>query len=433
MTTNSARDAVRTVLPSETPELPAKFCHVDRLIETLRRHELDGLVVYYRPNVYYLSSYGSRANVTFHESNGLAACVISTSAPDSPVLVVPDIDLAYVVRRGSWIEDVRTYSMPSLLPRDIPLTRPSFDIFVPQSVQQTEFGQRARARNGSGLAQVVSEAVRDLNLTGARVGIDEPRFATALDAPGTDFQDAYQLLKFVRQVKTPAELTVMRHATSINEKALQGTVDAWRLGMTWRELNREYYRQVYDLGGWIKDPGGVIFANPHGTDTAWHVETGFDDFVIQPGTNLMFDCHGTFEQYCYDGGKTWFVGTPSSGEIRRVADATTEAMLTIVDAMAPGVRVSELQARGREVYRKHGVSHSDDILIFFHGLGLEHLDMALSHGSWDYQLEENMLLSVHLVYPGGDSDRYFLEDLAQVTATGGQRIYSWSPDPFITE
>jgi hypothetical protein len=26
--------------------------------------------------------------------------------------------------------------------------------------------------------------------------------------------------------------------------------------------------------------------------------------VVEPGTHVMFDCHGTIDLYCWDGGKT---------------------------------------------------------------------------------------------------------------------------------
>ena len=32
-----------------------------------------------------------------------------------------------------------------------------------------------------------------------------------------------------------------------------------------------------------------------------------EDFVVQPDTNIMFDCHGTKSAYRWDGGKTWVV------------------------------------------------------------------------------------------------------------------------------
>ena len=46
-----------------------------------------------------------------------------------------------------------------------------------------------------------------------------------------------------------------------------------------------------------------------------------------------------------------------------------------VAAMRPGARVSELQALAREAYRKAGLPNSSEAIIFFHGLGLSHMDL----------------------------------------------------------
>ena len=38
------------------------------------------------------------------------------------------------------------------------------------------------------------------------------------------------------------------------------------------------------------------------------VESGFHELSAttrEPGTHVMFDCRGTIDLYCWDGGKTW--------------------------------------------------------------------------------------------------------------------------------
>ena len=57
------------------------------------------------------------------------------------------------------------------------------------------------------------------------------------------------------------------------------------------------------------------------------------------------------------------------------ASATAEAMRVIEDAMRPGTGITELQLLGRDVYRKMGVPRPESVLIFFHGLGLSHMDL----------------------------------------------------------
>ena len=50
-----------------------------------------------------------------------------------------------------------------------------------------------------------------------------------------------------------------------------------------------WHREVGALGGWVYDPGGVFFANPLDGDPAVRLRVDSEDFVVQPGTNIMFE------------------------------------------------------------------------------------------------------------------------------------------------
>jgi Xaa-Pro dipeptidase len=155
--------------------------------------------------------------------------------------------------------------------------------------------------------------------------------------------------------------------------------------------------------------------------------------VMEPGTHVMFDCHGTLDLYCWDGGKTWVVDGEPSADSAKAFVATANAVEAILAAMKPGARVSELQAIGREAFRRSGIGDAERAIIFFHGLGLSHMDLAqyLPDGSAnvDWQLEENMVVPVHVLLPGAESERCWVEDVAQVTAHGGEPFFSWGFGP----
>src|SRR5919199_6186905 len=110
--------------------LPARLCNLERLVDTLQQRQLDGLVAYLRPNVFYLSSFAPPSNQSVHETNGYAAVVISRHAPEQPAIVVAEFDVAYFRHQPSWIEDVRPYAT-LLQPFDIPLGDSPLDRFVP--------------------------------------------------------------------------------------------------------------------------------------------------------------------------------------------------------------------------------------------------------------------------------------------------------------
>ncbi|MDH3715483.1 MAG: M24 family metallopeptidase, partial [Gammaproteobacteria bacterium] len=163
------------------------------------------------------------------------------------------------------------------------------------------------------------------------------------------------------------------------------------------------------------------------------LQTGLEDFTVEAGTHVMFDCHGTLDLYCWDGGKTWVAGGEPGADAKRYLRATGDVAQALLEAMRPGARVSELQAQGREVYRKTGVPDADAALIFFHGLGLSHMELEQTTADGkpvgDWALEEGMVVPLHLLYPGGERQRSWLEEVAVVTADGGRPLFSWGFAP----
>ena len=141
----------------------------------------------------------------------------------------------------------------------------------------------------------------------------------------------------------------------------------------------------------------------------------------------MFDCHGTLDLYCWDGGKTWVVGDEPTAQGRRNLRATAQVSEQLISEMRPGKRPSDLQARGRELYRKAGVPDAEAAVIFFHGLGLSHWDVDSATSDWPF--ENGMVVPLHVVVPGGESSRAWLEEVALITAQGGEPFFGWGYEP----
>src|ERR1700730_17617510 len=113
----------------------------------------------------------------------------------------------------------------------------------------------------------------------------------------------------------------------------------------------------------------------------------------------------------------------------RFADATAAVAQTLLSAMRPGVRISELQAKGRDIYRREGVPDPAAAVIFFHGLGLSHMDIeqrttdGKPHGVWG--AEAGITFPVQFLYPGGEHERFWLEEVVAIGSDGGRPLFSW--------
>ena len=412
---------------ARTP-FPDQFCNVERLWQTLEHRGLDGLVAYLRPNVFYLSGFAPPSNQSVHETNGYAAVVISRHVPHQPIIVVAEFDLAYFRQQPSWITDIRPYAT-LLLPFDIPVGPQPLDRFIPAAERTSAWAARARSVYAASLLDGVRGAVRDLGLGQGRVGFDDLRIANSMATPSIEVVDAYGALKFVRQVKTDAELHLLRTATQLNQQAIDRTIKSWSRGVTWQQLVHTYNVTATILGGFVRDPGAVVLANPPGPDPALYMTAGTEDFVVEPGMHLMWDCHGTWQHYCWDGGKTWVVDDEPRGAARLVGEATAVAMEALQGAMRPGARLSQLQATARQAFRGAGLGNADEAFVFFHGLGLEHIDMEVTDSHQDWALEDGMVVSAHLQVPGDDHHRGWLEEIFLVTPTGGEPFFTWDHRP----
>jgi len=274
-----------------------------------------------------------------------------------------------------------------------------------------------------------------LKLDQGRVAFDDMGAGFRLDVEGMTVLDGYDPLMFARSVKTETEIALLERSTALNEAAIRRTMAAWDKGATWRDLNHAYAKAVADLGGFVRDPGGMVWGHPRGADPTLMLSNCLEDGEVERGTHVMFDCHGTLDLYCWDGGKTWVVdGEPEAGA-KLFSDATGKVAEMLVDEMKPGVRISELQTKGRDIYRKEGVPDPGLALVFFHGLGLSHMDVEITRADGqsnsDWVLEDNMMAPVHLLYPGGEHERIWLEDVIHVTKDGGRPLFSWGFDPLI--
>jgi Xaa-Pro aminopeptidase len=402
---------------------------------------VDGLVSSYSPNVFYLTGYYGSQMV--HEAQGTGVVVIPKEEPERAILIVVDVHLSAFATRPTWIEDVRAFAGTDDV--SAPIQSDGVERYIPEPLRTTQMGAHIlRAGYAETMDAALLQALKDLKLDKSRIAFDNLLTVEGLAGSDVEPVSAYRAMAWVRQVKTPEEIRFLGSASRLNQTAIEETVARWRPGMTWRELNRTYAQVAGDFGGVVETPqANVLFNSDAGDPLAekplahpWH--TGLEgDYVIRSGSNIMFDCHGWLNKYCWDGGKTWIVDDELKGDGRRIADACGEVTQELVAAMKPGIWISQLQTLGRAVLRKHGLP-SDSSLIYFHGLGLDHADLGSlpepereNQGRFDWVLEKGMISACHIAYPGELRERYFIEDIAVVTDDGGSSFFDWGVKPLV--
>ncbi|MEM7250115.1 MAG: M24 family metallopeptidase [Pseudomonadota bacterium] len=407
--------------------LPPRFFNEERLRHQMNAQGLDGLVVSTSNNVFYLTGFNALAQKS--DEPRPFALVISRHEPEHPVLVLPDYYVGAFATHPTWIEDFRPYR-GVMLPFDIDVPQSALLRFAPSATHDEPWMRSALSHYAPDMTKALEKALSDLGLDRGRVGFDDLRLGQKFMSRDRVIDDAYAILMSTRSVKTQGEIAALERATSVNRYAIETAIGAWQPGMSYNNLNEVYEHAVVERGGHVHDPGAMVFFNGGGVDPYISISAGSEDFDLRPGMHVMFDCHGTLGLYCWDGGKTWVVDRQLDARSQRVAQATADAMVEIEAAMRPGVRVSELQAIGRNVYRRSNVGGADDVIIFFHGLGLSHLDQAMGEtaegsATGDWMMEQDMVVATHLLYPGSDTSRIWLEDIGHIQNDGARSIFGW--------
>lgn len=425
-TSTSAPDGTPGLAIARRQPVPAQLCNFERLLDRLAVSGLDGIVALYATNQYYLGSYARHS--TIPEELGMFPVVISRHAPDHPIICMPDLDIARLPVQPTWIQDVRPYA--TVLPFDVEPTLAELGRFVPKHAFDRALHRLGpQVRYEHGLAEAMVRAIHDLKLDRGRVGFDNlsTGLALATPLPHMTALPAENDIRFVRQQKTPIEVELLRQATRINQTAQERAIARFAPGMTFRELVFTFQVEALALGGSPNLPDSMQMANGPDTGEALFSDPEVDDFPLERGMHIMFDCHGKYNGYCWDGGKTWVVDDEPSRRAKRRWSSMTACLAAINERARPGVRITELVQAGRQALRRTGVS-DDGALIYFHGMGLDHIDMDLAAAMKDWTVEKDSMLSTHIYVPGGPAERLYLEDIVFVRESGVERLFTWDDE-----
>ena len=405
--------------------MPERFCNLERILDIMDRNNIDGLVLQTRHNVYYTT--GFWLNSMHADEPYPCAFILSRRLPNEPTVVVGDVMIANFVYQDTWVSDIRPYRLPQLVQFDIPLDQQPLSRFVPEGGAAAPWyanAERAYEANWTSLADACTAALKDLGLDRGVVGVDNLQLQGAIEAAGAEVVDAYWHMMDARHVKTAPEIELLKEATLTNQAAQERMVREWQPDMTWRETYSVYNEEARNLGGHVEAPA-VSTMSTICPGRCFMVSAATEpDIKLEPGTNVILDCHGMRNGYCWDGGKTWRIGElVPEGSARSRLEAAASALQEINAACKPGVTARDVQAVGRSVLRKHGIHDADEAMIYIHGVGLSHVDQNMADPDW--AVEENAVLASHIYVPGGPEDRVWIEDVLLVTPEGGERFFTW--------
>ncbi len=337
-----------------------------RSLGALRRHGLDVLIATSPVNITYFSDYCCWVDRLFREymvrpggSSDREQTFAILPAEGEPALVLPV--MFAINATDSWVRDLYVFGEPGFEQAAPPEAIPEAD---------RGFYDLISAPTNSTAAEALLSALKARGLTDARIGIEIEglpcRTVEMLrDAlPRATLKDCSNLIRWLRMVKSREEISRLRRAAEINERAAMESLALAEPGRPMADLIEHYRARSADLGA---DFDHFAFG-PRGYGIA--TETSY---VLSDGDVLYTDFGCTYRGYFSDAGATLVVGEMPAALRERYA-ALRECTQAGAAAMRPGARSSVVQAAMQQVLTEHGVA---DSFPHGHGLGLEVRDYPI--------------------------------------------------------
>jgi len=266
----------------------------------------------------------------------------------------------------------------------------------------------------------LTECLEGRNLAKGSIGVDQGADAVFLPEvikdrfPGSRIKPAYQIFRDIRMVKTDAEISRIRAAVKITEKALTRAIHAIGDGVSERELAMVFKETIVRQEG---IPSLVfIGAGPRGA----FPNAEPSHFKIRKGDAVRFDVGCILDAYHSDIARTAVLGHPDP-KLQTYHDALMAGQGSILEALKPGVKIADLFELGMSETKKNGLPHYQRHHCG-HGSGIEGYDLPLITPNNETLLEPGMVLCVETPYYEPGFAGLQIEDVAVITPDGYERV-----------
>lgn len=166
--------------------------------------------------------------------------------------------------------------------------------------------------------------------------------------------DCFELVNWVRSVKSPAELALMRQAARICNGAMEAAVASIAVGVRQCDAAAAISQaQITGVDGTGGDYPAIVPMLPTGeaADTP-HLTWSEDRF--QAGQAAVVELAGAYRRYHAPLARTVVLGTPSP-RLGKLADAVADGLDAVLTEIQPGVPVSELARTWNRTLGKYGL------------------------------------------------------------------------------
>ena len=263
-----------------------------------------------------------------------------------------------------------------------------------------------------------------------RIAVDRlgPDGYMALLDEGLEIHDGFEVMEQARKIKSPEEITLMRHSIGVSQKGIQAMREAMRPGMTENAVWSKLHETNIALGGeWIETR--LLTSGPR--TNPWMSECSMR--VIEKGDMVSFDTDliGPYG-YCSDISRAWVCDARPTNEQRRIYMLAMEQLEYNRALLKPGLSFREWTETSWPVPEEFLANRYS---VIAHGVGLcdewpaiySKLDYEAS--GYDGVFEPGMVVCVEaLIGAEGGREAVKLEQQVLVTETGYEQLDDYPMD-----
>ncbi len=178
------------------------------------------------------------------------------------------------------------------------------------------------------------------------------------------FDESY--IDTLRQVKSPAEIELLKKAIAITDQTFTHLCQWIQPGMTEKEVAWEISRKMLELGADGNSFGSIVASGPNGSMP--HAIPG--ERGIGRGELITIDMGARYKGYCADMTRTICLGEPAEPRMREVYETVLRAMKNCEQKLRAGMTGIEGDALTRDVLKEAGL---DEYYVHStgHGVGLQ--------------------------------------------------------------
>jgi len=296
-----------------------------------------------------------------------------------PAILVAEQERTYVLEQ-SWIQDVKPY-----------------------------------VAMGSSPITSLSDLLNEMGLGAGRIGVEISSFQTGVyqelisALPEAELIDCGPIFKSLREVKTEAEVELLRSGAIATERALMATYTTIRPGDRERSIVGRLAGNMVQNGA---DLPGFLFLTT-GANTG-HAHPSPSEHLVQIGDLVKSDCGAYFSGYLSDIARTGVVGIPSSAQ-KVLYEQLYGVHRRTLESIGPGVPANEVFRVASQAYQEADIPFP--FSFAGHGIGLSVHEGPILSAQDSTPLAPNMVFSVEtrIRQPGWG---YHIEDMLRITDSG---------------